>query len=275
MGTWFSYRNWVDASSAVFTASDEAGDLVVENLQNRYYYKRWRAAELTEEADDAWFQVDFGQAREVGCLVLLFPRTNNLPDSYDETPSIHPSSDMIRHRLDADTPGDGALLDDEVVSGVVAGYGYHVYKLSSPVSARYWRCDLEVPSRASETYVDVVRAWAGPVFEPAVGVSLGVADNWQSDSSITAAARGLTKFVDPRESLRSYVMTFNFLTSAERDQVDDLDRLMTTAGQFIVCRDDLTVVKGTMLASQQRSTGLQAAGAFLRHQKQFQLVESL
>lgn len=275
MGAWFSYRNWVDASSSELTASAEAGDLVVSNLANRYYYKRWRADELEEGSDEAWFQVDFGQTREVGCLVLLFPRTENLPDSYDETPSIHPSSDMIRHRLDADTPGDGALLDDEVVSGVVAGYGYHVYRLTTPVNARYWRCDITAPSRAGETYLDVARAWAGPVFEPNVGVSIGVSHGWQSDSAVTSAARGLTKFVDPRESLRSFVMTFNFLTDAERDAVDDLDRLMTTAGQFIVCREDLTVVKGTMLASQQRSTGLQAAGAFLRHQKQFQLVESL
>lgn len=274
MGAWVSTSNWVDASSATITASDGPGDLLPANLANRYAYRMWRDATLEEGDTDAWFKVDFGQAREVGCLVLLFPRSN-LPGNYDAQPSFV-SSDTVRHRLDLTTPDAGALLDTGVqASGVVTGLGYHVYKLSSPVTARYWRCDLDAISRAANGYVDICRAWAGPVLEPAIGVDYGATQLWDSGSQVARAARGVADFVDLRESLRSYTMTFSWLSAAERDTLDDFERIMTTAGQFVACRADLGLARGTMLARQQRSTGLQAVGAHLKHQKQFQIVESL
>jgi hypothetical protein len=274
MGTWLSHRNWVDVPTATLTAASETALLVVENLVSRLSYKIWRDASLDEGNDSTWFEVDFGQVREVGCLVLMFPRSN-LPSSYDPVPAIA-DDDKVCHYLDAETAGAGVLLDTgEINSDVHPNYGYHVYKLGTPVNARYWRCELTVPSRVADGFIDVCRAWAGPVIEPRVGVSFGVQHGWRSDSPVSTAARGTSEFVDPRESKRAYTMNFEWLTNAERDALEDLDMLMTTAGQFIVCREDLSMPRGVMLARQEKSTGFAAAAAHLRHQKSFQLVESL
>lgn len=272
MATWLSYRNWVDAPSAVLTAANEAGELVVGNLVNRLSYKIWRDDDIA--SGETWFEVDFGQVREVGCLVLVFPRSN-LPSSYDVEAAIA-DDDKVRHYLDATTPGDGAVYDStQVNSGVIPGFGYHAIKLASPVNARYWRCELSPTSRVASGFLDIARAWAGPVIEPAVGVSFGVSHMWRSNSTITEAARGESEFVDPRPSKRAYTMSFEWLTNAERDSLEDLDMLMTTAGQFVVCREDLTIPKGVMLARQEKSTGFAAAAAHLRNQKPYQLVESM
>ena len=275
MGTWFSHRNWVDAPDSILTASAEAGDLLVENLRNRYYYRQWRVDQLEIGSDDLWFEVDFGQVREVGCLVLLFPRFV-APNYYDVVPSIDPITDTIRHRLDAVTAGAGLLEDTGAISsGVNKNYGYHVVKLDEVVNARYWRCDISAPSRVTAGYINLVRAWAGPTIEPAVNFSFGANHGWSSDSTIQTASRGLTDFVDARESKRSFTMTFDWLNNSESDDFEELEQLMTTAGQFVVSREDLSSVKGTMFARQSRTTGLQVTGAHLRNQKSFQLVESL
>lgn len=273
MSAWISPKNWLYSENAELTASGEAGDLLVSNLKGRYGYRMWRDDSLTEGDPSSWFQVDFGSVREVGVLLLLFPRSN-LPGSYD-LQAAFADDDTIRHRLDADTPAAGALLDTgAVASGVVPGYGYHVHKLATPVSARYWRCDLSAPSRAALGYVDLARAWAGPVLQPEVGVDYGATHGWNATNPIVASASGDTDFVGHREAKRSFSMTFSWLTASERDAIEDLEREVTTAGQFIACRDDLSLVRGTMIAMQQKSAGLQAVAAHLRHQKSFLIVES-
>ena len=274
MTTWLSYKNWVDQEAATITAAEEAGDLVATNLANRYSSSLWRDDTLTAMDATTWFKVDFGVAREVGCLALLFPRSN-APNSYDADPMFE-TTDTVRFKLSNVAEDGYELLDTTALaSGVHAGYGYYVYKLTSPVTARWLRCDLNAVSRGSLGYVDVCRAWAGPVIEPAIGPDFGAVHAWSSDSVVTQAARGISDFVDPREPIRSYAMTLGWLTEAERDQMEDLERLMSTSGQFLVVRGDMNVARGAMFARQQRSTGLEAIGAHLRHRKTFQLVESL
>lgn len=273
---WISHQNWADAAIAVVTADQEASsDLAGANLQQRRGSKIWRSDGLTEVLTAAGFTLDFGTAREVGVLALLFPRVND-PDSYDDVPAIAASGDTIRHRLDLTTASAGVLLDTTALaSGVLPGFGVHVYKLATPVTARYWRCDFNVPSRAAEGFLDVARAWAGPVLAPRVGISYGATRAWQSDSIIAKASRGTDEFIDSQESLRAWSYTLDWIDDAtESDTWEDLERRITTAGQFLICRTDLTLARGTMFARQSQSAGLDAAN-FGKSRKTFRIIENI
>lgn len=270
---WMSWFNWVDAESAILSADAEAGELVVENLRERQGYKVWRTDGLEEGATDAGFDIDFGQARTVQVLALVFPREND-PALYDE-PVSFASDDTIRHRLSAVSAGAGELFDSGVVeSGVADGYGYHVVKLDAPVSARYWRVDIDAISRAALSFVDVARAWAGPVFTPTIGFSFGDNYGWTSDSAISRASRGLAEFSDNIEPVRTWTLQLEGLSNTERNELIDFERRMTASGQFLIGRGDVDAGMASMLARQQQSLGLSSL-AHARNSKAFRLVESL
>lgn len=271
--SWLSYINWVDAPISVITPDVEAGELVGNNLKSRYIYTVWRTTDLTVGSTDTGFTVDFGTSREVGCLALLFPRVN-YPNSFDVVPAFD-TEDKVKHKLDLTTPNTGALLNTGWIdSGVIQGFGYHVYKLSSPVTARYWRCDLDAISRSTATFVDVSRAWAGPVLEPRVSFMYGAVTTWQADSPVVRPARGLSDIIDYRDSVRTYNLRFQGLLDSERDDFEDFEARVTTAGQFLFHRNDMSLARGTMLARQQKSTGLEAI-SFNRGGKTMQLIESI
>lgn len=272
---WISFFNWVDARLALITADAEASsDLVAANLANRRGSRIWRTDELSAGSTAAGFTIDFGTAREIAVLALLFPRSND-PDAYDETPAIA-ATDTIRHRLDLTTAAAGALLDTGITAcGALPGYGLHVFRLNAPVTARYWRCDLDAPSRAIEGYLDVARAWAGPILQPRVGITYGAIRAWASDSIIAKASRGTDEFIDSQESLRSWSFDLDWIDDAtEADAHEDFDRRMTTAGQFLVCRTDLTLARGAMFARQVQSPGLNAAN-FGKSRKSYRLLETI
>jgi hypothetical protein len=270
---WLSWRNWCDANTASIEADSEIGDLVASNLAQRQGYKAWRTAGLSTGATDAGFDVDFGQVREVEALALVFPRTSD-PTLYDE-PAAFAATDTVRHRLSAVSAGAGELYDSGVIeSGVLDGYGYHVVRLNAPVSARYWRVDLDAISRADIGYLDVSRAWAGPAFQPAIGFSFGDNYGWGADVSVSRASRGVAEFVDNVEALRVWSMTLEGLSQVEAKELIEFERLMTSAGQFLVVRSDIEAGMGEMLARQQTSLGV-ASLAHARNTKAFRLVESL
>lgn len=270
---WLSWFNWIDATTATVEADAEAGDLVATNLQERHGYKPWRTAELTPGATEAGFSVDFGRTREIECLALIFPRTND-PALYDE-PAAFASDDTVRHRLSAVSAGAGELYDSGVVeSGVLDGYGYHVIRLPAPVEARYWRVDLDAISRGELGYVDVARAWAGPVFQPEIGFSFGDNYGWGADVTVSRASRGVAEFVDNVEALRVWTMTLEGLRPTETMQMIEFERRMTSAGQFLIARSDVDQGMGEMLARQQTPLGVSSL-AHARGTKAFRLVESL
>lgn len=242
-------------------------------MRQRQGYKVWRTDELEEDATDAGFTIDFGTVREVGVVALVFPR-NNDPTLYDE-PAEFASSDTVRHRFSAVTAGAGELHDSGVIaSGVVDGYGYHVYRLATPVSARYWRVDLDAISRADLGFVDVARAWAGPVFEPRVGFSFGDTYGWGADAAVSKASRGVGEFPDNTEPTRTWALAVERLTDDERDDLLEFERRVYSVGQFLIVRSDVAEGKGEMLARQQQSTGLSSLAHAL-NTKAFRLGESL
>lgn len=269
----FSWLNWVDAALASIEADAEAGDLVAENLRERQGYKVWRTEGLSEGDTDAGFDVDFGTAREIGVLALVFPRSND-PNLYDQADEFA-ATDTVRHRLSALSAGGDDVYDSGVVqSGVLAGYGYHAVTFDEAVTARYWRVDLDAISRASLGYVDMVRIWAGPTFVPGVGFSFGDNTGWSSDSAVTRASRGVAEFADSIEPVRTWSFQLDGLTGAEFEDMLEFERRVAASGQFLVGRTDIAAGKRWMLARQQQSLGM-ASLAYARNTKGFRLVESL
>ena len=271
---WLSYRNWVDAPTTTFAAAVEASEsLAATNLAQRQIYKVWRTDGMSAGNTDASVVIDFGQVRAVQALALAWPR-NNDPDLYDEVPDIA-SDDTVRHRLDAVTAGAGALYDSGVVAtGALPGYAVHAIKLDAPVSARYWQIDLDAPSRATPGYLDLARAWAGPIVTPRIGFSYGDGAIWESDSIVAKASRGASDFVETVDSLRSWNMQLDWVDDAERNAWFEFERLMTAAGQFLAVRDDLPEGTGIMLCKQRQSAGLESA-SFQRSKKALRLIESI
>jgi hypothetical protein len=270
---WFSWVNWLLGEATEITADAEAGDLVIDNIIERQGYKLWRTDGLSEGSTAAGFTVDFGQARTLQALALYFPRQDD-PEAFDE-PAAFASTDTVRHRLSALTEGGDEVYDSGVVqSGVNGDYGYHVILLNAPVSARYWRVDLNAISRAALGYVDVACAWAGPAFIPRIGFSWGDTYGWDSNATISEATRGLADFTDSVPGKRYWSFSLDGLSDAEKLELIDFERRMTKAGRFLVVRNDVPAGMGEMFARQQSSLGLSSL-AMARNSKSFRLVESL
>lgn len=269
MGLRLSYLNWVDSPAASVTADAEAGDFVATNVQNRLGYKVWRTDGLEPGTTDAGLDVDFGAEREVGALGLMFPRTNDI-SAYDNTPAIGPS-DTVRVRLYASNvevydSGAGAC-------GVLQGYGTWSIWLEAPVTADAMRLDIDAISRGTEGFLDVSRVWAGPYISPRVGPSYGANRSWPADSIIAKAARGASEFVTPQESMRLWSFTLDWLDETETEELDEMERLASSAAQMLAHRTDLPAGKRDMFCRQASSSGVDAS-RFQLHRKSFRLIET-
>lgn len=269
MSVKISYRNWVDAESTVIAADSEAGDFVGANVQNRLGYKVWRTDGLTTGSTDAGITIEFGASRAVQAVAIAFPRTND-PGSYDETPDFG-ASDTVRVRLYL---SNVEVFDSGVgASGVDPGHGMWALWMNAEVQCDEMRIDLDAISRDSEGFVDVARIWAGPMIAPRVGVSYGANRQWTSDSIIAKAARGESEFVTPQESLRQWSLTLDWLDDAEAEEIDDFERVVTGAGQFLAHWGTLPAGKRDMLCRQSSGTGFDAS-RFGINRKQLRLIES-
>lgn len=272
---WLSYRNWVDADATTISADSEASsDMAAANLASRLSYKNWRTDGLTASFYRAGVLFDFGVARQVQCLALVFPRIND-PDVYDGAAAIG-ASDTIQHKLDLASAGSGAVYNSgALASGVDPGFGVHAVRLPAAVNARYWRVDISAPSRSSVGYLDLIRAWAGPIVEPRVGISYGASRLWQSDSILVKPSRSTSVLIESQESVRVWTMTLDWIADAtEAEALDDFERTATTAAQFLIARPDLPTGRAVMLARQQQSTGLTAAN-YGTSAKTFRIIEDV
>lgn len=201
-----STTNHVDREGVVIAASETTGDLSSSNLANAIIANRWRTTSLTATLD-----IDFGENVETGLLALRFPR---------DTPV--PVAGTVRHQLDADggTPGAGAAYDSAAVPvGTDPRYGYHVHLLSSAVSVRYWRVTFNL---SGVLFVDVGRAWAGPVFRSTYGLAYGDTDTWVDPSLIQTGVRSSAEYVDPLSPRRLMRDGFVAVTDAERSELRNM-----------------------------------------------------
>lgn len=219
-----SWVNWLDRASAVITASGQAGNLGPTNLADPQLSRRWRSAAgvVTPQLD-----VDFGASREVGIIALAQPDDAGGINPDGEARGWMAGTDTVRHRLDVTTAGAGAVLDTTAIAGGWRpGYGYHIHQPAAPLTARFWRCNLNAASLASVPgFVDLGRAWAGPVWTPARGnIAYGFGEAWADGSEVQRNPRSGLEFVDfgPRQRVVSF--GFPVLTEADAAQIRELQR---------------------------------------------------
>lgn len=125
-------------------------------------------------------------------------------------------------------PGVGSALDTaSIAGGWRSGYGMHVYQPASPINARYWRCNLNAASLASVPgFVDLGRAWAGPVWTPARGnLAYGFAESWTDGSLVERNPRSGLEFVDLGPRARMLNFAFSALTESDAAQIRELQRV--------------------------------------------------
>jgi hypothetical protein len=228
-----SWVNWVDRAATIITASSQAGNLAPSRMANPQMRTFWRtdAGVVTPQMD-----FDFGVAREVGVLALAQPDNAGGINADNEAIGWMQTSDTVRHRLDVTTAGAGALLDTTAVAGGWApGYGLHLHIPSSPISARYWRSDLNAASLASVPgWIDVGRAWAGPAWSPSRGnISYGFGQSWGDGSLVDRNPRSGLEFISRGPRARVLTFAFQALTAADAAQIKELQRVAGVSGQVL------------------------------------------
>lgn len=201
------------------SASSEAATLPATNLADKRIGKVWRSLVTT-----ASFDVDFLSAYSIRALGIFGATLS--------------STDTVRHRLSAVSVGAGELLDTGAIAcGVIADYNQHLHILAAAVTARYWRCDIVATSRAAEGYFDVGRAWAGSVWAPERGFTLGWQDGWRDTSRVTRAMRSGAVFTDVGVMYREMRVSFDMLSEADRTAAKALDAYAGRNGQILFIPD--------------------------------------
>jgi hypothetical protein len=164
----------------------------------------------------------------VGIIALAQPDDAGGVNADGEARGTMASTDTVRHRLDVTTAGAGAVLDTTAIAGNWrAGYGMHLYQPASPLTARYWRCNFTFLSLIpTPGFMDLGRAWAGPVWTPTRGnLAYGFSETWADGSEVTRNPRSGLEFVDlgPRQRVLSF--GFPSLTEADAAQIRELQRV--------------------------------------------------
>lgn len=217
---YFSYINWLYQPGVTITPEREVPTLPAQHLTVQTDAIVYRVNGMGADSN-FYVDIDFGANRSVQLLALTFPRSNDAFD-VDATPAIA-TTDTIRHYLDADggTPGAGVAYDSTAVqSGVLPGYGVHAIKLASPVTARYWRFLISAPSRAASDYIDMGRAWAGPIFEPTYNFSYGDELSWSSSIRSTKASDAPVVYLNREEPFRTKSFSFDAVAEAQTNDWD-------------------------------------------------------
>ncbi len=254
-----SWVNHVDDAATILSASDSEGDLSISNVADSIIGRRWRATATS------WGQADFGSNKTIDIVCLVYPRDSTVP-----------TSGTIQHQFDASggTPGAGAAHDSGAIAHDVSdGYGYHVYKPSAAITARYWRFTFST----APTAVNIGRAWAGEIFQPTLDIAFGIGDEWEDLSRVSAAARSGAEYVDERSRRRLFTFALNALSTAERDSIREMGRLVGTSKQLLFVKDPAAPTKETVIGRFAQTTPLlrpQPASVAL-YAKLFKIRESI
>ena len=214
---WFSYEDHAGQPRCVVTTSDmdldDASTSPVAYIVDKLTYRQWQSPSETD-----WFQIDFGDDVSIQCLTVVFARITSPYRRYD-TQEILPT-DTVRHKLDADggTPGTGAVFDSGVIdSDIDTKRGYHVCALATPVTARYWRCLIDAPSRAGEGFFLVMFVQAGPIFQPAFNHVYGERISYPDNAALQRAPSSQAVFVTRNERTLESQLIWDFIQQSERD----------------------------------------------------------
>lgn len=224
-----SYQNAIDAASTVLSASSAAGNMSISNVADPRIGRRWRCTEAT-----CWGQADFGANISIDIVGLVFPRDTTL------------AAGTVTHTFDADggVAGAGALLDSGAVDiGAVDGYGYHIYRLPSPISARYWRWTFALTT----AFADTGRAWAGTSWSPRVNYDIGAADSWGDMSTVSTSKRSGAEFIDEKNRQRFFSFNLSFMDDDDRNFVREMRRAVGISKQILCIKNPDDAPRETLI----------------------------
>jgi hypothetical protein len=214
VATDFSWVNAVDTAPTITTDS-QASTLPVTNLASSRYGRIWR----TSAATTSFFLATFAAVTSVSVLALAG--------------CTLAATDTVRHRLFA-ADGVTVLYDSGVIAcGVLPQFALHVQLLGASYSAGSWRCDIVAPSRNSLGYFDIARAWAGPMWTPAIGISLPWSESWEDGANVTRSKLSGGVFLGDGPQYRMMDAVLNWMTEADKAQAEDLARIVGTRGQVL------------------------------------------
>lgn len=221
-------RAWLAYDDHVLPAADgittEEGDQVanpspVSHIADRLTYRLWQS-----QSETTSFEIDFGADVTFQALCVVFPRITD-PRRRNGQQEVQPT-DLIRHRLDADggTSGTGAVLDTGAVPCQARpDRGYSVVALTNPITARYWRCDLDMPSRADLGFALVSLAFAAPIFQPDFNYVFGERIALADPSTVDRSTAGQVGFPSYAERVLEGEFGWDFLPDDERPSWQALD----------------------------------------------------
>ncbi len=272
---WLSYLNNVDLSATTIKGDSQVTTRPVTNLAKRDTFADFFRSESNEVVID----FDFGSDQSSQALALYFGRYDTIARR-GQFLSLS-DTDTVRWKLDADggTLGTGAAYDSTAIaSGVNAGYGYHGRFLADAVTHRYARVILTGTSRNTpETdFLDVARAWMGPVFRFDHNFAVGHEYKWVSGANVSSAELLPSERVDKGARYRSYQIAFQYLPQADRDALVEFERLAGDDEQFLfsLSDDNADLATQMMLCRVMQASGIQSSG-FVYFNKSLGLRESL
>lgn len=213
--------NYADASTVTLTASSGLTGNPVSNLQNKHVMRTWIGRNGTTEN----ITIDFGASPPAIDAVAML----NLV-GFDATA-------VTRLRAsNTDTSGQaGEMYDSTSAAGRVDGdYRALIFLLSSQVTARYWRIDL---NQGGLTRIEAGRLAMGQ----RQAVSRNFSVNWQrgwKDPTTREENRDGQEFEDIRDPYRTAQVSYEFLVLSERNGfVEQIDRDLGTHGDFLWIED--------------------------------------
>jgi hypothetical protein len=223
---------WVNAVDlATLTAGSEAAALPSSNLAGTRIGAVWRSLATT-----SWFLAKFSTGLQIDVLALV---TGQYYDSSQrQWFASLAATDTVRHRLYA-SDGVTVLLDTGAIAcGVLDGYRLHAYLLASPVTAYSWRCDIVAASRGGFGYFDIARAWAGPKWQPDIGIALPWDEAWMDGAVIMRGKLSGGLFPGDGPQYRTVNCTLDFMDDAEKAEAKEMSRICGLRNQVLVIPDE-------------------------------------
>lgn len=250
---WLAYDNHVTRAVTEITASSSIGTFLPEHLKDKRLYRQWRCNGVTGYVD-----VDFGDtARDIDFLGAVGPRIID-PNQRDDLQWFE-TTDQVRHFLDDDTFGAGAIYASGWIDGgIYPDRGYHAHILPTRKTAKKWRMEFNVPSRTAVVYFDLSFLHASTIFAPTINYGFGDSLDTLDPSLINVVATSGTRLSSKYDRILAFSAPFDWIPSdTDRAQwIAFNDHVGKTEPFFMGLNDVAPLGRKVMLAVQERTSGI-------------------
>lgn len=207
-------QNWSDFG--VVTASSAVATLPADRVQTEDIAEVWRAA-----INPAGLVVDLGATRTFGAVALIGSN------------AIANDTWQVRASITDPTATPGEVYDSGVIAmGGDLRYGRIAHFIEPAVSARYVRVDLDQASMPEAGRLVVCRTWT-PSHHFSFGFEM-LARDW----SVRTYSLGLNAHTDLKPRHEGLRFALRAITETEvEDEIRELNRIMGTSIDLLVCRD--------------------------------------